>query len=110
MARKDSSLVTVKELIDLGGRRFRLRTTASKIHLSCKAGQFFNIGFPDDSPYLPRPFSSYEIYREQNEIDFLVVAVGTGTNKLQLCQPGDKLRLIGPLGNGSSPLPCPPVV
>jgi len=105
MFTKDSSLVKITKIKNLGGNRFRLRLKASKIHRLCRPGQFFNIGFPDMSPYLPRPFSVYESYPETGELDFLIAYVGKGTKKLTECQTGSSLRLIGPLGNGFPLMP-----
>ena len=55
------------------------------------------------SPRIPRPFS---IYREQPRTDgppdlvFMVKVIGDGTRALAESRPGEKLRLIGPLGLG----------
>lgn len=97
--KKSSHVMEVAKLIDLGGRRFRLRMKADSTHMTAQPGQFFNIAFEDGNPYLPRPFSIYEMHRDVSEISFLVAAVGQGTRRLQACRPGDKLRLTGPLGN-----------
>lgn len=50
------------------------------------------------SPDIPRPFS---IYREvDGDVVFMVKVIGQGTRALAASPPGDKLRLIGPLGLG----------
>ncbi|MGE4159046.1 MAG: dihydroorotate dehydrogenase electron transfer subunit [Planctomycetota bacterium] len=97
--KKSSRLMEVTGVTDLGGRRFRLRLKADALHMKAEPGQFFNIAFEDGNPYLPRPFSIYEMHRDTNEISFLIAAVGVGTRRLQSCRPGDTLRLTGPLGN-----------
>ncbi|MEZ5975648.1 MAG: dihydroorotate dehydrogenase electron transfer subunit [Planctomycetota bacterium] len=64
------------------------------------AGRFFMLRRQDAlSPLIPRPFS---IYRQPSthEFEFLVKVHGRGTQALSLCEPGDALTLIGPLGNG----------
>lgn len=98
--KKSSALVSVVDNIDLGGLRFRLRLKADDIHLACRPGQFFNLGFPSGAPYLPRPFSVYEMHPSERTLDLLVAVVGEGTRQLAACRPGSQLRLIGPLGRG----------
>jgi len=50
------------------------------------------------SPAIPRPFS---IYREEGgDLIFLIKVIGTGTRALAESLPGERLRLIGPLGLG----------
>ncbi len=98
--KRDSSPVTVLVNEDLGGERFRLGVAASEIHRSFLPGQFFNLAFPDGGPYLPRPFSVYELHDGSDRLDLLIAAVGSGTKRLQRVQPGDELLLIGPLGQG----------
>lgn len=50
------------------------------------------------SPAIPRPFS---IYREvDGDLVFMIKVLGQGTRAFQLSRPGERLRLIGPLGLG----------
>jgi len=76
--------------------------------MAARPGQFFNIAFPDGAPYLPRPFSVYEMYQDTREMDFLMATVGVGTLKFENCKAGDVLRMVGPLGNGFTLLPDRP--
>lgn len=64
-----------------------------------RASRFFMLRHEDPrSPAIPRPFS---LYRQRgNELDFLIKVMGRGTRALAESRPGEKLRLIGPLGNG----------
>jgi dihydroorotate dehydrogenase electron transfer subunit len=64
-----------------------------------RAARFFMLRREDGtSPAIPRPFS---VYRQVgSELEFLIKAMGRGTRALAACRPGDKLRVIGPLGNG----------
>jgi dihydroorotate dehydrogenase electron transfer subunit len=50
---------------------------------------------------LRRPLSIHKI-NSSGQIYFLFISPGKGTNWLSHCQKGDKLDLIGPLGNGFS--------
>jgi len=62
-----------------------------------KPGQFAMIGIKDGDFHLNRPFS---IYRQtSNKLTFLIQKRGTISKRLIKKRPGDKLRIIGPLGN-----------
>jgi NAD(P)H-flavin reductase len=72
-------------------------------------GQFYMLaaaerwgGGAGERPYLPRAFS-YARAREDGTLDFLLEAVGPGTQRLAELQPGDGLWLLGPLGIGFKP-------
>jgi NAD(P)H-flavin reductase len=57
-------------------------------------------GSEDGRPFLPRAFSVAEAARTDTgvRLGFLVEAVGPGTAALAALEPGDSLRLHGPLG------------
>lgn len=68
-------------------------------------GQFYMLsgagwGEARGRPYLPRAFSVAAVERTGRgvRLDFLVEAVGPGTAALAALEPGDALRLHGPLG------------
>ena len=72
-------------------------------------GQFYMLmaaerwgGGAGERPYLPRAFS-YARAQEDGTLDFLLEAVGPGTQRLAELQPGDGLHLVGPLGIGFNP-------
>ncbi|HPF13422.1 MAG: dihydroorotate dehydrogenase electron transfer subunit [Planctomycetes bacterium] len=65
-----------------------------------EAGRFFMLRRDDDlSPAIPRPFS---VYRQvaPDRVEFLIKVFGRGTQALAASQPGTRVRLIGPLGQG----------
>jgi dihydroorotate dehydrogenase electron transfer subunit len=69
------------------------------------AGQFYMLsaagwGGPDGRPYLPRAFSVAlaESAEAGVRLDFLLEAVGPGTQRLGALNPGDGLCVTGPLG------------
>jgi dihydroorotate dehydrogenase electron transfer subunit len=51
-------------------------------------------------PLLRRPFSFHRIHAGEGTVDLLYRVVGRGTMMLSKCRPGDRLNLMGPLGNG----------
>jgi dihydroorotate dehydrogenase electron transfer subunit len=77
-----------------------------------RPGQFYMLaaaerwgGGGDERPYLPRAFS-YARARPAPRgvrLDFLLEAVGPGTERLAGLEPGEALALVGPLGIGFRP-------
>ena len=55
-----------------------------------------------ERPYLPRAFSHARAH-EDGRLDFLLEAVGPGTERLAAAEPGEDLLLVGPLGIGFRP-------
>lgn len=64
-----------------------------------QAGQFYMIrGWNGLDPLLPRPISIADL--ENGNITFLYEVRGKGTNIISTLSIGDKLSVLGPLGNG----------
>jgi dihydroorotate dehydrogenase electron transfer subunit len=59
-------------------------------------GQFFMLEAP--GRVLPRPMSL--CLAPRGELGFLFEAIGPGTRALAQCAPGDRIGILGPLGNG----------
>jgi len=80
-----------------------------------KPGQFVMLKISDDRiPFLRRPFSVYKSYPadhpEKRKRGYLVIVykrVGKGTQKMTALKKGQKVGLIGPLGNGFALPPLP---
>jgi NAD(P)H-flavin reductase len=77
-----------------------------------RPGQFYMLaaaerwgGGADERPYLPRAFSFARTRRtgEGVELDFLLEAIGPGTERLGALAQGEELALVGPLGVGFTP-------
>jgi len=73
-----------------------------------RPGQFYMLaaaerwgGGEGERPFLPRAFSV--LRARGRELHFLIEDVGPGTKRLCELEPGEELRLVGPLGNGFSP-------
>jgi dihydroorotate dehydrogenase electron transfer subunit len=65
-------------------------------------GQFFNIvtRFPGSfDPLLRRPYSVYRAHRDPSALTFLVRPFGRGSAWLAERLPGERLGMLGPLGN-----------
>jgi len=80
-----------------------------------RPGQFVMLKVSDDnSPLLRRPFSVYKSYpgghpekRKRGHLFIFYKEVGRGTRKMTSLKKGQKVDLIGPLGNGFSLPPLP---
>jgi len=68
-------------------------------HTAPKAGQFFMLRLSRSSVFLPRPISIFEFNAEEKIVKFLIVKRGTGTIEFSQLNIGEKVLLIGPLGN-----------
>ena len=75
------------------------RTDAAK---TAVPGQFISMYTNDGSKLLPRPISICEIDKENGalRVVYRVTGPSTGTEEFSRMQAGDKLYIIGPLGNG----------
>jgi dihydroorotate dehydrogenase electron transfer subunit len=70
-----------------------------------RAGQFFHLECPavgSNRPFFRRPMSVYKADSATGQVEFLYKVTGAGTRGLATLQPGDSLRMLGPLGVGFS--------
>lgn len=65
-----------------------------------KPGQFISVYSKDDSRMLPRPISICEIDKEAGKLRIVYRVVGQGTEEFSHLAEGDKVEILGPLGNG----------
>ena len=65
-----------------------------------KAGQFVSVYPHDKSTLLPRPISICEVDRNQNRMRLVYRVQGSGTREFSSYQEGDKIDILGNLGNG----------
>ena len=66
-------------------------------------GQFFQLLCPQpagEQPYLRRPMSIYGTSLSERKVEFLYKVTGAGTRGLDLLKAGDRLDIMGPLGQG----------
>jgi dihydroorotate dehydrogenase electron transfer subunit len=71
--------------------------------MQARPGQFVMIRIKDrDFPFLRRPFSIYSVYSEKHKtiMELLYRVVGRGTLVLSRLLKGDRIEIMGPLGNG----------
>ncbi|MEV8311732.1 dihydroorotate oxidase electron transfer subunit [Streptomyces flavidovirens] len=80
-----------------------LRLDAPSIARSCQAGQFVMLTAARDGergPVLPRPMAIYSRDRQSGTVDIIFGVVGDGTRTLMSFRPGEKMLVVGPLGQG----------
>jgi dihydroorotate dehydrogenase electron transfer subunit len=67
-------------------------------------GQFFQLLCPSpptgEQPFLRRPMSLYGADPTKKQVEFLYKVTGAGTRGLDTLKAGDRLDIMGPLGNG----------
>lgn len=82
---------------------YRLGLSCADGFDTAKPGQFVMVRIcADANPLLRRPFSLLGLIREAGRItgiEILFRLVGKGTQKLSCCREGDRLSILGPLGN-----------
>ena len=65
-----------------------------------KEGQFISLYCHDGSRILPRPISICEIDKENGSLRIVYRVAGKGTDEFSTYVKGDKIEILGPLGNG----------
>jgi dihydroorotate dehydrogenase electron transfer subunit len=84
----------------LGNGYFVLRLGGCDSLAASRPGQFMMLrGDWDRDPLLPRPMSLLSVAPE-GRADLLARSVGRGTRLLEAAQPGTRVSVLGPLGNG----------
>jgi dihydroorotate dehydrogenase electron transfer subunit len=84
----------------LGGGYFVLRLGGCDSLSGSRAGQFVMLrGDWGRDPLLPRPISLLSVAPE-GRADLLAKGLGRGTRLLESAQPGARVSVLGPLGNG----------
>lgn len=71
-----------------------------------RPGQFVMLRC-EDQTFLRRPLSIHRVSADKTRLAFLFAVVGQGTSWLAGLKPGERLDLLGPLGNGFDIAPGP---
>lgn len=74
--------------------------SAPEIAGQAKAGQFVSVYTKDSSRLLPRPISLCGIDKEKGELRLVYRVAGAGTEEFSRYEAGEKVQVMGPLGNG----------
>jgi dihydroorotate dehydrogenase electron transfer subunit len=79
---------------------FLLEVHAPEIASKCIPGHFVQLKAADGwEPLWRRPFSIHGVSKDRQSIHLLYRVVGRGTNRMAALKSGDKVDLLGPLGN-----------
>ncbi len=102
--------VTVQENVPLARDTYRLRLHCPDLACQILPGQFLMVRLAgSDDPMLGRPFALYDTVLGPTGrpvgIDVVYLVIGKMTGRLAQCEPGSRLTLWGPLGNGFSTEP-----
>lgn len=98
MKYKESATVMEQEKIASGIYSLWIRT--KRIAGEAKPGQFLSLYSREESRMLPRPISICEIDREGGRIRMVYRVAGKGTEEFSRLASGDRIEVLGPLGNG----------
>lgn len=97
--KKEQAVVVSQEQLAEGIFSMWIQTEAAR---NAKPGQFLSMYSNDSSKLLPRPISICEIDAEHEKLRMVyrVTGEGTGTEEFSKMKAGDRIPVIGPLGNG----------
>ena len=99
---KYRELANIDRQAEIAEGIFSLWLHAPEIAAEAVPGQFVSVYLNDKSRLLPRPISLCEIDREEGRlrIVYRVTGKGRGTEEMSSYRKGEKIWLLGPLGNG----------
>ena len=105
-ARRAPESAAVLSLEDLGAGYRRLRLASPRIAAAAVPGRFVHVRVPAlDASAMRRPISVCDADPAAGVLTLLFKVVGRGTAALAAVRGGDRVDLMGPLGNG---FPLPP--
>ena len=79
---------------------YSMELFAPQIAGQAKAGQFISVYTKDSSRLLPRPISLCGIDHGKGILRIVYRVVGAGTEEFSSYKEGEKVQIMGPLGNG----------
>lgn len=97
---KSREFATVIEQKKIASDVYSLWLQTEQIAREAKPGQFISVYSKDESRMLPRPISICEIDREAGKLRIVYRVVGQGTEEFSRLAAGEKVEILGPLGNG----------
>lgn len=97
---KFKCLCNVRESVQLAPDVFSLWLEAPDIVEHAIPGQFVSLYCNDGDRLLPRPVSICELEKEKGLLRLVYRVVGAGTKEFSKLCSGDRVEVLGPLGNG----------
>lgn len=99
MSKKQTAAEIIRQT-SLADGIFDMTLKAEEIAKEAKSGQFLSVYLNNQSKLLPRPISICGIDKEEGTLRIVYRIAGEGTRELASYQPGDQVKILGPLGNG----------
>ncbi len=87
---------------------FSMWLLAPEIACQAAPGQFISLYCKNEDTLLPRPISLCEIDPTEGTLRIVFRVVGAGTKEFSKRNPGETIKILGPLGNGFPTSQCPP--
>ena len=103
MAVPNKKKVVITEQTLLAEGIFSMWLQSEEITAKAIPGQFVSLYSRDGSRLLPRPISICEIDPSQGKIRLVYRIAGKGTEEFSELNAGDRIEIMGPLGNGFMP-------
>ena len=105
MATKFEEIAVVVSQKAIATDIYDLTIQTKDIAAHAKAGQFISLYCNDGTKLLPRPISLCGIDKDAGTLRMVYRVTGenTGTEEFSQLKAGDKVRVLGPLGNGFDP-------
>ena len=96
--KKKSVLITSQTVLAEGIRSLWIKD--GEIAAAARPGQFLSLYCKDGSRLLPRPISICEVKAEEELVRMVYRVAGAGTAEFAALRAGDRIEVLGPLGNG----------
>ncbi|MGG5340699.1 dihydroorotate dehydrogenase electron transfer subunit [Enterococcus sp. AZ192] len=93
-------IMTIVSQKQLAPRIFQMTLTGELVNEMKKPGQFIHIKVPRADLLLRRPISLNQIDQQAKTCTIIYRTEGDGTKEFSMMTSGDKLDVMGPLGNG----------
>lgn len=97
---KSREFAIVAEQKKIASDVYSMWIQTERIAKEARPGQFIDLYSRDESRMLPRPISICEIDREAGRLRIVYRVVGKGTEEFSHLVSGEKIAVLGPLGNG----------
>lgn len=102
---KEQAVILSQEMI--AEQIFSMWLETEKIASTAVPGQFISVYSNDSGRMLPRPISICETDKARNAVRIVYRVAGKGTEEFSGYSAGDRLEILGPLGNGFPLGRCP---
>lgn len=107
MAEKYREQAVVLSQEQIAAQIFSMWIQTEQIAAQAVPGQFISVYSNDSGRILPRPISICETDKERNALRIVYRVAGKGTEEFSQYKAGDRLDILGPLGNGFPLERCP---